>query len=142
VKGILADVNIQGQVDFLVAVMKAEPWKLFWDHLGLELFHFPDVGLAADSADSVVWDECQQRQLILITDNRNQHDADSLEITIRQRNTPSSLPVFTIGSLRRLQRERSYAQQVIEDMLDALLRIEDLRGIGRLFLPYSHGGAP
>lgn len=45
-KGILADINIQGQVDLLVAQMQAEPWKLYWDDLGLEYHHFSDVGLA------------------------------------------------------------------------------------------------
>ena len=34
-KGILADINIQGYVDLLVVLMQAEPWKLFWDHLNL-----------------------------------------------------------------------------------------------------------
>lgn len=139
-KGILADVNIQGQVDILVAAMQTEPWKLFWDHLALDYLHFRDVGLAASSPDSLIWETCQLRQLILITDNRNQHDPDSLEATIRQKSTANSLPVLTIGSLRRLRRERSYAEEVIEDALDALLRIENLRGTGRLFLPYSHGG--
>jgi len=43
VKGILADVNIQGQVDFLVVLMQAEPWKLFWEHLRIPYLHFPDV---------------------------------------------------------------------------------------------------
>ena len=51
-KGILADVNIQGQVDFLVVLMQAEPWKLFWEHLRIPYLHFPDVGLALDTLDS------------------------------------------------------------------------------------------
>ena len=54
-KGILADVNIQGHVDLLVALMQAEPWKLFWEYLQLPYLHFPDTGLALDAPDSLVW---------------------------------------------------------------------------------------
>jgi hypothetical protein len=51
--------------------MRAEPWKLFWDHLHLQHLRFADIGLAPDSLDSVVWATCQRERLILITDNRN-----------------------------------------------------------------------
>lgn len=43
-KGILADINIQGHVDLLVKLMQAEPWKLFWEHLNLGYFRFAGVG--------------------------------------------------------------------------------------------------
>jgi hypothetical protein len=135
VKGLLADVNIQGLVDSLVVVMQAEPWKLFWDHLQLQNFHFAEVGLAPDALDSLVWQTCQNEELILITDNRNKKDPDSLEATIRRRNTPTSLPVFTIANVPHLRTSRDYADRVIDKLFDALLRIEALRGTGRLFLP-------
>jgi hypothetical protein len=135
VKGILADVNIQGQVDHLVALMQAEPWRLFWEHLRIPYLHFPDVGLALDAPDSLVWETCQDQNLILITDNRNRKGADSLEATIQSRNTPTSLPVFTIGNVPHLRSSRDYAQRVIDKLLDSLLRIETLRGTGRLYLP-------
>jgi hypothetical protein len=82
VTGILADINIQGHVDMLVVLMKAGPWRLFWDHLQLPYLHFADVGLPPDAPDSLVWDLCQKDELILVTDNRNKKDADSLEATI------------------------------------------------------------
>src|SRR5437867_3281603 len=58
--------------------MLGEPWKLFWEHLQLGYFHFADVGLALDARDSVVWETCQNEGLILITDNRNRKEPDSL----------------------------------------------------------------
>jgi predicted nuclease of predicted toxin-antitoxin system len=131
----LADINIQGHVDSLVVLMRAEPWKLFWDHLHVQYLHFADVGLAPEALDSVVWETSQKQELILITDNRNKRDADSLEATIQMRNTPASLPVFTIGSVAHLRASRDYADRVIEKLLDSLLRIEALRGTGRLYLP-------
>ena len=102
-KGILADVNIQGQVDFLIILMQAEPWKLFWEHLRIPYLHFPDVGLALDAPDSLVWEVFQKEELLLITDNRNRKGDDSLESTIQTRNTTTSLPVFTIGNVRNLR---------------------------------------
>jgi predicted nuclease of predicted toxin-antitoxin system len=135
VKGILADVNIQGHVDALVVRMQCEPWKLFWDHLHLQYFHFADVGLAPDAVDSLVWETCQREELILITDNRNKNDQDSLEATIQTHNTPTSLPVFTIGNIPHLRASRDYADRVIDKLLDSLLGIDALRGTGRLYLP-------
>ncbi len=100
VKGLVADANIQGQVEYLVQRMQAETWAEFWQALGLELRRFEDVGLSASSTDLEVWSVCQSEQLILITDNRNLASEDSLEATIRRNNTPESLPVFTIADLR------------------------------------------
>lgn len=134
-KGILADVNIEGHVDLLVVLMQAEPWRLFWDHLQLRYVHFTDVGLAPDALDSLVWNTCQTEELILVTDNRNRKDADSLEATIQAHNTPTSLPVFTIANVPHLRASRSYADRVIDKFLDSLLRIDTLRGTGRLYLP-------
>ena len=134
-KGILADINIQGHVDLLVTVMQAEPWKLFWDFLQLQYFHFSDVGLVPDTVDSLVWEVCQKQELVLITDNRNKNDPNSLEATIQAHNTPTSLPVFTIANVPHLRASRAYADRIIDKLLDALLRIETLRGTGRLYLP-------
>jgi hypothetical protein len=66
VKALLADVNIQGHVDSLVVLMKAEPWKLYWDHLNLDYFHFTDIGLERESPDSLIWRTCQKRELVLV----------------------------------------------------------------------------
>lgn len=134
-KGIIADVNIQGYVDFLVVLMQAEPWKLFWDHLQLRYARFADVGLLSESLDSLVWETCQREELVLITDNRNKKDSDSLEATIQTRNTPTSLPVFTIANVPLVRKSREYADRIIDKLLDSLLRIDALRGTGRLYLP-------
>jgi hypothetical protein len=135
VKGILADINIQGYVDYLVALLQAEPWKMFWDDLGIRYYRFSEIGLTPQAPDSLVWETCQQRGLVLLTDNRNQDSPQSLEATIHARNTPTCLPVMTIGNIQQLRQSRDYTDRVIEKLLDVLQRIEDLRGTGRLFLP-------
>jgi hypothetical protein len=135
VKGILADVNTQGYVDQMVVRMRAEPWKLFWDYLHVRYVHFADVGLAPSTPDSLVWEMCQNEERVLITDNRNKKALDSLQATIQTSNTPTSLPVFTIADVPHLRASREYADRIIDKLLDSLLRIDALRGSGRLYLP-------
>lgn len=43
--------------------------------------------------------------------------------------------VFTIANTERLRSSREYAQSIAESLMDALIRIETLRGTGRLYLP-------
>jgi hypothetical protein len=93
----------RANVDLLVVLMQAEPWKLFWDHLHLKYAHFAEFGLAPRALDSLVWETCQNEELVLITDNRNKKGFDSLEATIQTRNTPTSLPVFTIANVPHLR---------------------------------------
>jgi hypothetical protein len=135
VKGLIADANIQGQVEYLVKRMRAEPWADFWQALGLVLRRFEDVGLSEASTDYEVWNVCQAEQLMLITDNRNLDSEESLEATIRRNNTPAALPVFTIADMSGFRTDNSYVERVVEALFDYLLRIDDVRGTGRLYLP-------
>ena len=134
VKGILADNNVIRQVEALVALMQSEPWTEVWVALGLVLRRFDDVGLTPESNDLEIWQACQTNQLILITDNRNYDSPDSLEATIRKFNQPESLPVFTIADLDKFK-SRTYAERVVASIHDYLLRIDEIRGVGRLYLP-------
>jgi hypothetical protein len=135
VKGILADNDVRGQVEYLVILMQAEPWREFWQDLGLALLHFEDMGLSSTATDLVVWKRCQADGVVLITGNRNLSGPYSLEATIRLHNTADCLPVFTIADVRKLNASKSYAEQVVETLIDYLQRIETVRGAGRLFLP-------
>jgi hypothetical protein len=135
VKGILADANIKGYIDLLVALMQHEPWELFWDHLQLRYVQFSDFGLSVDSPDETVWLACQKNNLYLITDNRNKKAAGSLEITIQSQNTPASLPVFTIASVQRIRHSREYAEKIVESLFEYLFQGDNIRGTGRLYLP-------
>ncbi len=134
-KGLVADANIQGQVEHLAQRMQAEPWADFWQPLGLALHHFEDVGLLTSATDFEVWKVCQAEQLILITDNRNLDSEDSLEATIRRNNTPEALPIFTIADMNEFRTNSSYVERVVEALYDFLLRIDEVRGTGRLYLP-------
>ena len=132
---LLADANIQGQVGILVARMQGEAWRDFWDYLQLQYVTFADVGLQLSDPDAIVWRRCQESQLLLLTDNRNDDGPDSLEATIRSRNSLTSLPVFTIGNARLLSSDNQYAERVIKSLIAYLLELDNLRGTGRLYLP-------
>lgn len=134
-KGILADHNVIGQVAYLVQMMQSEPWAEFWNELGLVLRRFDDLGLAITASDVEIWQRCQADELILITDNRNDESPESLSAAIRDLNTPTSLPVFTIADLDKFGSSREYEERVVVALYNYLLRIDEVRGTGRLYLP-------
>lgn len=134
-KGVLADANIVGHVDLVMAAVRAAGWVDLWGELAISYARFEDVGLDADATDAEIWQRCQREHYVLVTSNRNEDDLDSLESIIRSRNTSECLPVLTIADPERLRHSRHYVQQVAESLLAALIDIDLLRGTGRLYLP-------
>ena len=132
---LLPDANVERQCAFLAMRMQAPAWRDFWDHLQIRLLTFAEAGLQREDSDAVVWQLCQNQQLILLTNNRNDDGPDSLEATIRSRNTATSLPVFTFGDADRILQSTPYADKVVVSLFDQLLRLDELRGTGRLYLP-------
>ena len=49
VRGILADYNVRGQVNYLLTLMRTQPWVEFWEDLRLVALHFEDVGLVPEA---------------------------------------------------------------------------------------------
>ena len=92
------------------------------------------VGLPVDSSDRAVWRTAQARGMVLLTHNRNMKSDDSLEQTIREENTPTALPVVTIGRIDRI-RERIYRERCAVRLVEIGLDIEIYLGIGRIFIP-------
>ena len=132
---LLADANIQGHVELLTKRMQGEPWTDFWNDLQRSCASFADVGLDPADSDLVVWKHCQEKQIFLLTGNRNDDGPDSLENTIRTCSTSQSIPVFTIGDADRTLHDRDYSDRVIWTLLGHLTRMDGLLGTGRLFLP-------
>ena len=134
-RGILGDVSCEGQYRVLVGVLNSETFREFWQHLDLEALEFADVHLVPDAVDSTIWHTCQREGLVLITANRNAAGPDSLEATIRSFNTPQCLPVITIANGRRVPNDSTYAEAIVERLLDYLLEIDNYLGTGRLYVP-------
>ncbi len=135
-KGLLADINIAGQVRTLMETFYAsEEWAEYWTALQIRCLFFEHVGLNPRSPDDVVWQTCQDSGLILITGNRNHDGPTSLEATIRTRLQPDSLPVITVSQAKSLGLNTAYTAQVGIKLLDYLYNIEQYRGTGRLYVP-------
>lgn len=128
---ILVDHDIEGHALLLWARISTEGWS---DLLSLRLILFDDVDLPADSNDREVWRFAQKNQWVLLTGNRRMKEADSLEKTIREENTPASLPVVTIGNVNRML-DRGYLERCKLRLLEVMLYLDNYAGAGRLFIP-------
>jgi hypothetical protein len=134
-RGILADINVGRQRDAVLAIWASDAWRDLWSGLGLVVEDFPGLGLSFDASDAVIWRTCQREGLVLVTGNRNRRGPDSLEAVIQDENQPDSLPVITLADADRVLRDRLYAERVAEGLLDYLMRIDEVRGVGRLYVP-------
>ena len=134
-KGILVDVNIQGQMDRVRIVLNSPEWRSIWVELGLEFLVFADLGLAVETEDVDVWRLCQARQFVLVTANRNHDGPNSLGETILREGTEESLAVLTVADQEALRTSWEYVARVTIRLLEFLLDVPTLCGTGRLFLP-------
>ena len=134
-RGILADINAEGALTSLRYIWLSDAWRELWIGLNLSVEDFRTLGLPFDAPDSIIWRTCQREQLVLITENRNKRGSDSLEATIQNENQPDRLPVITIANTDRVLRDRLYAETVAERLLDYLMRIDEVRGTGRIYVP-------
>jgi hypothetical protein len=131
VSTILVDHDIEGPVLILWGALVADGWL---ELCPLEVVTFIQAGLPVDSSDRTVWRFAQAHGMILLTHNRNMNDMNSLEHTIREENTPTSLPVITLSRAERL-RESAYRARCVVRLIEIALEIEQYLGTGRLFIP-------
>jgi hypothetical protein len=127
----LLDHHMKKQGILLWAVLGSEGWLKLLD---IPMQTFADVGLPIDCADREVWRFAQKNQYILLTANRNNEGEDSLEQTILDENTPTSLPVITVGALDRMK-ESAYRERCAEKFVDIFMNVENYLGVGRVYIP-------
>jgi hypothetical protein len=128
---ILSDHNIEGQTIILWGALAADGWL---DLLSIKLVTFEEAGLPFKSSDRKVWRFAQAKRLILLTDNRNMKGKDSLEQTIREENTSTSLPVLTIGNTGRLD-DKEYRRRCATRLAEVVIYRDRYLGVGRVFIP-------
>lgn len=133
--GMVPDNDIEGHFEIVLGHLLSETWRELWSSLSIKIHSFETLGLKRDMPDRAIWQTCQERQIILVTGNRNDDGPDSLEATIRSSNTATSLPVFTLADLDRVLDSPAYADQVAEQLIDRLMNLETIRGAGRIWLP-------
>jgi hypothetical protein len=128
---VLVDHNMEGQAILLWGALAAEGWL---DLVPLRLMTFGEVGLPFDSDDRTVWRYVQAQRMLLLTDNRSMKGPDSLEQTLREERTSTTLPVITIGSLDRLD-EQAYRERCATRLVEIALDLDAYAGVTRLFIP-------
>ena len=136
--GFISDHDIEGHFLRLMQLVRQSRLVDEWNSLELESLTFSDIGWSIVLPDSEVWRLCQERQLILVTNNRNREDETSLEATIRSCSNEQSFPVVTIGSIDRFKNERDYAERLAEELIELafdLIGSGQWLGSGRIFLP-------
>jgi predicted nuclease of predicted toxin-antitoxin system len=127
----LADHDIEGYAQLLWGAIASIGWL---ELISLELTTFQEIGLPRTSNDREVWRFAQANRLILITNNRNMKDANSLERTIREENQPDSLPVLTIGKINRLA-DLEYRELCADLLVEISLNLQNHLGRGRIYIP-------
>jgi len=130
---ILSDENCDGHAEAIFHALE----RLGFDALlKLELKTFEQVGLKQATADEQVWRFCQENYYLLLTGNRTaKAGTDSLELTIRHLVTAISLPVLTIGDLKRVLRDRKYCERCAARLAEIVIDLEERHlGVARLYL--------
>lgn len=128
---VLVDHDLEGYALLIWGVLISEGWS---DLIELLLTTFSDQGLPVNSKDRVVWRHVQAHGMLLLTGNRNMDDEDSLEQTMRDECTPTSLPVVTVGNTARLA-ESSYRTRCARSLVDLVLRMDQYLGVPRVYVP-------
>jgi predicted nuclease of predicted toxin-antitoxin system len=128
----LVDHNLRGHSVVLAGSLAASGWL---ELVTIRFVMFEAVGLADTSDDRVVWRYAQEHQMILITANRSMKGKDSLEQVMREENTPTSLPVVTIGNIDRLMAEPDYRERCVDRLVEIVADIEAYQGAQRIFIP-------
>jgi hypothetical protein len=128
---VLVDHDIEGQAALLWSTFVADGWLEFTP---LQFVTFDQIRLAHASPDRIVWELAQKQRMILLTGNRNMDGKDSLEQTIQDANTPTSLPIITIANVSRMV-ETAYRKRCAARLAEIGFSLEEYLGTGRLFIP-------
>ena len=125
-RGLLADVNVQGHVQYLSRVLESRGlWAVLLE-LKLHLVTFSDLQLPHDIDDRLLWNYCQQEGWVLFTENRNYDGPDSLQATLDDSWRSGNLPVLTLSNKTRFEHEPEYANRVADDVAELLFGIMEL----------------
>ena len=127
----LIDNNIEGYAQILLGSITSQGWL---ELIPINFITFKEIDLSILSNDRIVWRVAQANRMILLTANRNMSGEDSLEQVLREENSLDSLPVVTIGNVERLD-EPDYRNRCVDRILEIVLDLENVMGVGRLYIP-------
>jgi hypothetical protein len=136
-RGLLADVNVQGHLPYIRELMvNLGLWPVLAE-LKIELVTFRDLKLSPRLDDRSLWNHCQERGWALFTENRNHDGPDSLHATLVDSWRAGHFPVLTLANKSKFDHRRAYAERVAIDIAELLFGIEhgDYLDQARIFLP-------
>lgn len=128
----LVDHNLEGHALLLSGSITNQGWQ---DLCQIRFVLLKEVLLPINSSDKVVWQFAQANQMILLTANRRMKGENSLEQVLREENTPTSLPVVTIGNADRVLNDPTYRDLCVNRLLEIVLYTENYIGTRRIFIP-------
>ena len=136
-RGLLADVNVQGHLPWLIALLKSiDLWAILIEE-GIRFETFADHGLPPRLDDRTLWQFCQSNGWLLFTNDKNNDDPDSLQATMTDTWRVGHLPVLTLSNQGKFVRDREYANRVAGQIAEILidLRLGGPRDQPRIFVP-------
>lgn len=136
-RGLLADMNVQGHTLYLRRLLEAlDLWPVLAE-LRLEFATFSHLQLPHNLDDRSLWNHCQQNEWVLFTENRNDDGDNSLQATLTDSWRMGCLPVLTLANKERFDTSAGYAQRVAIDVAELLFGIvhEEYRDQPRIFVP-------
>ncbi len=122
-RGLLADVNVQGHLPYLRQLLDTLGLGSVLAELKLSLVTFPELGLPRDLDDRPLWVRCQQDGWVLFTENRNADGSDSLQATLNDSWQVGRLPILTLANKGKFEHSRAYAERVATDIAELLFGI-------------------
>ena len=101
-RGLLADVNVQGHLLYLRHLLVTLDLWTVLAGLQLDLVTFADLGYPRDLDDRSLWEHCQQDGWVLFTENRNDDGDASLQTTLADSWQIGHFPVLTLANKARV----------------------------------------
>jgi hypothetical protein len=115
-RGLLLDANIQNQREHLRRLLAEARLAPIFAELRIEITTLAEFGIPLDINDRTLWSRCQEAELVLFTENRNHDGPDSLQATLNDSWIEGRLPVLTLASKQRFERDHDYALAVAEKL--------------------------
>ncbi len=122
-RGILADVNVQGHLRYLRRLVEQLDTGPVIAALGVEFATFSDLSLDRHLDDRTLWNYCQKEKWVLFTENRRGEDPNSLEATLADSLKSDCLPVLTLANKGKFEHSTAYAERVATDIAEILFDI-------------------
>ena len=135
--GLLADVNVQGHLPYLMRLMEGQGLLELLREMDISLVTFPDLGLDRGMDDRTLWHFCQENGWVLFTENRNHDDENSLSATLQDSWREGHLPVLTLANKGKFENSETYAARVAKDVAELLVVafVDEIRNQPRIFVP-------